>query len=58
MNMNSLATSQIFNNYAVAFGAIMGGLGGAVAVYRWSAKFKEDLRRSQLETELKIKISS
>lgn len=52
---SGLFRSQIFNNYAVGVGAIIGGLGGAVALYNWGVKFKEEYRRKKLEDELKTK---
>lgn len=45
--------SQIVNNYAVAFGAFMGGLGGFIVLLQYAAKYKEDLRRKRLFQELK-----
>lgn len=50
-----LIFSQIFNNYAVGIGALIGGFGGLVVLFQYAAKYKEDFRRKRLFRELKIK---
>lgn len=50
-----LISSQIFHNYAVAFGALVGGLGGFVVLVQYAVKYKEDFRRKRLFQELKTR---
>lgn len=50
-----LIFSQIFNNYAVGIGALIGGLGGLVVLVQYAAKYKEEFIRKRLFKELKAK---